>query len=91
MQQKNDKTQLLIKTFGKKIKDLRIKKYSASINKFAFENDLDKGNLSRLENGLTEVKLTTLWKIAQALGVSPKELLGSIEKELGKDFNLLED
>ncbi len=91
MQQKNEKTQLLIKTFGNKIKDLRIGKYSASINKFAFENDLDKGNLSRLENGLTEVKLTTLWKIAQALGVSPKKLIGSIEKELGKDFNLLEN
>lgn len=91
MQQKNEKSLQLVKTFGKTIKKMRQgKEEKSSMNKFAFENDLDKGNLSRLENGLIEIKLTTLWKLANALEISPSKLLKSVEEELPKGFSFID-
>ena len=86
MQQKDEKTSKLAITIGKIIKDYRIKHNKGSINKFAHEYDLDVGNTSRIENGLIDVKLVTLWKISQALGIKTSDIVRMAEKILGEDF-----
>lgn len=41
----------------------------------AYENDLNKSTLSRIENGLVDPKLSTLNKIAESLEISLDELM----------------
>lgn len=87
MQYKNNKTYLLAEAVGCVIKELRIQqKYS--INKFANEYSLDIGNTSRIEKGAIDVKLVTLWKIAEALSIKPSELIKLIEEKLGDNVFL---
>lgn len=89
MQHKNKHTLHLIKKFGQQIKEQR-----ESLNKsqrlLAFEYDLDSGNLSRIETGQIDPKLTMLWRISEALGVSLSEIIKSLEDELGDDFHITE-
>ena len=61
------------KKIGKRIKELREKK-GLTIEKLAYENDLAKGNLSELEKGQIDPKLSTLERIAKGLDVSLREL-----------------
>lgn len=91
MQQKDDKTKKLASIIGKIIKEFRLKKQKGSINQFAHEYDLDVGNTSRIENGLIDIKLVTLWKISQALGVKTSNIVEVAEKQLGEDFLFYED
>jgi transcriptional regulator with XRE-family HTH domain len=62
------------KKIGQRIKALREQK-GLTIEKLAYENDLAKGNLSEIEKGLIDPKLSTLEKIADGLDVTLKELL----------------
>ena len=55
--------------------------------KFAHEYDLDVGNTCRVENGTTDVKFVTLWKISEALGINPSELVKLLETKMTKDFH----
>jgi len=71
MQQNERKT---LKILAKRIKKLR-KEKSRSLNSFVFENGLiTTATLSRIENGLVDVKFTTLVKLAQMLGINLSEL-----------------
>jgi len=63
----------IIKTLGKRIAKLR-KNKGLTIEKLAYENDLSKGNLSEIERGLRDPKITTLEKIAKGLEISLGEL-----------------
>ena len=76
MQQQDKK---LLKLTGKRIKKLRLEK-NKSLNNFAFNECLiTSATLSRVENGLVDLKFTTLIKIANALEITPAELLGDFE------------
>lgn len=90
MQHFSEQTEKLFKATGIAIKKLRQEK-GLSLNIFAFENDLQKSLISRLENGQNEAKLSSLWKIAQGLGVKPSDLIKAIEEELPEKFSILED
>jgi len=90
MQQKNKKTEYLSKKAGKLIKNLRKNFTGDSVNKFAFENDIDKGNLSRLENGLNDPKLSTLWKISEGFKIPLSDVIKKLEQELPKDWHINE-
>lgn len=90
MQQVNKNNKDLFNAVGSVIKRLR-QKTGLSVNLFAYEHDLQKSMISRLENGKNEAKLTSLWKIAEALKLKPFELISEIEKELPRDFKFLED
>ncbi|MBO5947995.1 helix-turn-helix transcriptional regulator [bacterium] len=91
MQYKDAKTTLLAKTIGSVIRNFRTNKVGSSINKFAREFDLDIGNTSRIENGSTDVKFVTLWKISEGLGLKPSALVKIIEDKLGTDFHFYEE
>lgn len=91
MQQKDEKTKQLAKIIGQVVKELRITEKKLSINKFAHEYELDIGNTSRVENGSIDVKVVTLWKIAEALGMPLSEVVKHIETKLGKDFHFYDE
>lgn len=89
MQQKSEFTLQLIKEFGLQVKAKR-KKLNKSQRLLSFEYDLDSGNLSRIEAGLIDPKLTMLWRISEALGIPLSKLIKSMEDSLGKDFHITE-
>jgi len=89
MQQKDEKNIYFAKMLGEIIKEYRIKK--CSINRLAHEYDLDVGNTSRIENGLIDAKLITLWKISEALNMKLSDLIIILEKRLGKDFRFIDE
>lgn len=88
MQQSSDKTKYLAKQMGEVINKLREEK--GSLNKFAFENEIDKGNLSRLENGINDPKLSTLWKVAEGLDIPLSELIKKLEQAMPEDWHMIE-
>lgn len=91
MQHRDEKTKHLSKVIGEVIKELRENNLKASINKVAHEFELDVGNTSRIENGLIEAKVVTLWKISEALGLPLSELVKIVEQKVSSDFHFYED
>lgn len=65
----------LLKLFGQRVRELRLKK-DKSLNSFSFNSELlTSATMSRIENGLVDLKFSTLIKIANALEIKPEELL----------------
>lgn len=89
MQQKDDKNLYFAKILGTIIKEYRSDK--CSINQLAHEYDLDVGNTSRIENGLIDAKLVTLWKISEALGIKPSTIVINLENKLGNNFHFFDE
>jgi transcriptional regulator with XRE-family HTH domain len=83
--QQENKT-LLLKVLGKVIYEKR-QKMGKGINKFSYEYDIGNGLLSRLEKGTIDTKLSTVWKLANAFGLSCSEFISIIETSLPKEFN----
>lgn len=90
MQKKSSKTLYLRRVLGDTIKHLRETK-NVSANKLANEYDIGNGNLSRIENAVTDCKFITLWRIAEALDMSFSELATCIENNLDKNFKLMDE
>lgn len=62
------------KKLGNRIHKLR-KEVGITLEHLAYENNMSKGNLSKIEKGLVDPQFTTLVKIAKGLGVKLKELI----------------
>lgn len=90
MQHQNEKTTYLKKLLGETVKKLRKLKTKKSLNTFAHEYSLDPGHISKMENGIIEIKFNTLWKIAEALELPLSELVKEIEKQLPEGFSLVD-
>ncbi len=70
-----------LKKLAKRIKELRVAQ-SKSLNKFVFsKGNVTSATWSRVENGLVDVRITTLVQMASMLGMRIDELL------MGVDFN----
>ncbi len=68
-----------LKILGKRVKDLRIEK-SKSLNEFVLSRGfLTTATWSRVENGLFDLKFSTLLKIAKMLEVDVVELLNGCD------------
>jgi len=91
MQQQNDKNLQFKKATGKVFKKIREENVRNSINKFALEYDIDRGNLSKIERGIINCSLITAWKIAEASGVKFSYFAKLLEEELGENFKLIEE
>ena len=81
---------IIIKTLAKVIKEER-EQQGKSQRLLADECSFQRSLLSRLENGTNEPKLVSIWTIAEALRMKPSCLIGLVEKELPKDFSLMEE
>jgi XRE family transcriptional regulator, regulator of sulfur utilization len=62
------------KKMGRRIHKLR-KEKGITLEHLAYENNMSKGNLSKIEKGLVDPQFTTLVKIAQGLGVKLRDLM----------------
>ncbi len=78
----------LQKNLGNVIKNLRQEK---SINQLSNEIELSKSIWSELEKGKKDIRISTLWRIAEAFEIKPSSLLALVESRLGKDFSFIED
>ena len=68
-----------LKILGKRVKDLRIEK-SKSLNEFVLSRGfLTTATWSRVENGLFDLKFSTLLKIAKMLEFDVAELLNGCD------------
>jgi transcriptional regulator with XRE-family HTH domain len=73
----------LFELIGIRIRNIR-KARGVSQQILAYEVDMEKPNISRIEAGRTNVTIKNLYKIAEALGVTMKEIVDieSEEKEI---------
>jgi len=60
--------------FGEHVRRLQLSREWTQ-ERLAFESDLNAVQASHIENGLNEVKLRTILKLARAFGIEPGELL----------------
>lgn len=67
--------------FGKVLQKIRLKK-GLSQEQLAFSCELDRTYISMLERSIRQPSLTTIVKLANALGVKPSKLLVLTEKEI---------
>ncbi len=68
------------KAFGVVISKLRVQKGLTQENLSGLAGAA-RSHLAALESGEKTVKLDTMWRIAEALGISPSELIRRIEGE----------
>ncbi|AZA56202.1 helix-turn-helix domain-containing protein [Chryseobacterium shandongense] len=66
------------KAFGKKVEEFR-KKLGLSYRQLAQKCDVDHSNISKIEKGEIDVRISTIQELAKGLEVHPKELF---------DFNI---
>lgn len=71
----------LAAAFGKALRRLR-RASDLTQEKLAFEAGLQRNYISMLELGQNQPTITTLFKIAGVLRVTPEELIGQVRKEL---------
>lgn len=60
--------------FGQRVRKLRTEKRMSQLQ-LSQESGLDLTTINEIENGNREPMLRTIWKIAQALTISPQDLL----------------
>lgn len=69
---------MVIEVFGNVLRELRESK-QISQEKLAEYSELDRTYISLLERGLRQPTITTIFKLAKALDISPSELIGKVE------------
>jgi len=72
--------------FGAVIRELR-KQKRFSQEDVAYESGLDRSFISLLETGRQQPSLVTIFQLAKALGVSPAQLITSVEEKLRQSAN----
>ncbi len=87
--QNSKKAEIVFKALAKVIRRER-EKQDKSLRILADEYDIQKSLLSRLENGVNEPKLISIWTISEALNMPVSSLLRLVEEELPRGFTLIE-
>ena len=67
-----------VDSFGAAVRELR-RQQGLSQEDLGFEADLDRTYVSGIERGVRNPTLTTVWRLAKALGVAPSRLLKAAE------------
>ena len=88
-QRESKKADLIFSLLAKELKTER-EKQQKSIRLLAYEFDIQKSLISRLENGINEPKLISLWTLCEAVNIKHSELLKRGEEDLPEDFSLIE-
>jgi len=91
MQHLFDKNKELKIRVGKVIQRIRKNSGVTSLNKFALEYDIDRGNLSKIERGEVGCSINTAWRIIEAAGVRFSDFARMLEEDLGEDFKLMDE
>jgi len=72
---------MVIETFGNVLRELRDEN-NISQEKLAEYCDLDRTYISLLERGLRQPTITTIFKLAKALNISPSALIEKVERQI---------
>jgi len=72
---------MVIEIFGKVLREMRDDN-QISQEKLAEYCDLDRTYISLLERGLRQPTITTIFKLAKALNISPSELIAKVEHQI---------
>lgn len=91
MQRLDEKLLIFKKALGELAKELRLEEPKVSMTKLAYGYDINKSTLSRLESGKIDSHASTLWKIAEARGISFSEFGRRLEEKLGPDFKFMDE
>lgn len=86
----NTKKQKLLKIIGQLIKEKRLQK-EKGILLLGYEYDVSGSSIMHLERGERDVQVTTLWKLANAFGMSFSEFVKEVETRLPERFKLIDD
>lgn len=86
----SEKKKLLNKIIGEIIHTKR-KAINKGILLLSYEYDIPTSSLIQVEKGERDLQVSTLWKIANALGLSMSDIFLEIEKRLPDGFNLFDD
>ena len=73
------KADQLALAFGRVLRERRLAA-GLSQEKLALEAEVDRTFVSLLERGGRQPTLSTIWRLAAALGVAPSELVGRVER-----------
>ena len=82
-----DKANQLIKTCGKIVEQHR-KEQGKTAYKISAEIALSKTTWREVELGENDLKLSTMWKVAEGLDIPLEKLINEVNKELGEEFSL---
>jgi transcriptional regulator with XRE-family HTH domain len=88
---KSEKFLLLKKSIGKIFSEIRKGNNKISLTQLSYQYDIDKGNLSRIERGISDCRISTAWRIAEAAGIKFSDFAKMLEDELGKDFTFIDE
>lgn len=66
------------------------KMQNKSISQISAEIMMTKSMWQTLEKGKKDPQYSTLWRVAEALGVSVEEISSEVSEILGKDFSITE-
>ncbi len=91
MQQESKKFSKFKKVLGALVHDIREAEPKITMTQLAYQYEINKSTLSRLEKGLLDSRISTLWKVAEARGMKFSEFALRLEKELGPDFLLMDE
>ena len=72
---------MVIEIFGNVLREMRDVNH-ISQEKLAEYCDLDRTYISLLERGLRQPTITTIFKLAKALNISPSELIAKVEHQI---------
>lgn len=86
----NSKKELLLSVIGNLIREKRTEQ-NKGILLFSYEYDISNSSIAMLEKGKRDVQITTLWKLANALGMSFSEFAMELERRLPPNFKLIDD
>lgn len=84
-----EKSKIIIQAIAEVIKEQR-QKLSKSQRLLADEFEIQKSLLSRLENGVNEPKIVSLFMISEALGLNIADFFKLVAEKLPKDFTVLD-
>ena len=87
---KNRKKEILLKTIGEIVREKR-QNLNKGILLLSYEYDIPNTSLAQLEKGNRDVQISTLWKLAEALGMNFSSFVKEIENRLPKNFKITED
>ena len=91
MQPRNSKkAKIIYQALAEAIQDLRLKQ-GKSQRILSSEYDYPKSLLSRVENGVNEAKIISIWTISESLGIKISDLLKIVEEKLPEDFKLMDE
>ena len=89
-QQFINKRQMLINAVSSVVKEY-IERSDKSMKLFSREYEFGDGQISKLLRGkYQDIKLSTLWKLANALDIKPIDFMQMINSRLPKNFNFYE-